>query len=109
MKLNLSVLTVAVVALFSMGVSTATAAPTPKTIDGKTVSFKAGKLKVKNKKGTATYVVGKSTDCGYSKGQMGNSMPCSSLKKKKYMAKKVTVTWHAKNGRRIADVVAVHL
>jgi len=109
MKRNLSVVVVAIVTLFSVGIATATAAPASKTTQGRTVSFAAGKLKVKNKKGTAAYVVGKKTDCGYSKGQMGSAMPCSSLKKKKYKSKSVTVTWHAKNGRRVADLVAVHL
>jgi len=89
----------------------AVAAPASKHTEGKTVSFASGKLKVKAKKGgTAVYVVGKATGCGYSRGQMGDEMPCSNLKKSKYMKKSVSVTWHAdKKGRRVADLVAVHL
>lgn len=93
--------------MFNAGI--ASAAPVSKTTSGKTVSFANGKLKVKNKRGVTTYVVGKKTDCGYSTGQMGNSMPCSRLNKVRYMKKSVTVEWHNVNGRRIADLVAVHL
>lgn len=109
MKKTISVLAIAIISLFTISVGVATAEPAPKTTNGKTVSFASGKLKVKNNRGTTTYVVGKDTDCGYSTGQMGNSMKCSKLKNKKYMKKKVTVTWHSKNGRRIAEIVAVHL
>ncbi len=95
-------------AMFTPGI--AGAKPATKSVQGKTVSFANGKLKVKNKKGAAKYIVGKKTDCGYSKGQMGDSMPCSNLKKKKYMKKSVTVNFRVdKKGRRVAELVAVHL
>lgn len=108
-KKYIAVFAVAVLASLTLTAGAATAAPAAKTIEGKTVSFAAGKLKVVKKKKTTTYIVNNATDCGYSTGQMGNSMPCSKLKKSKYMNKSVTVTWHTKGGRRVAELVAVHL
>lgn len=110
MKKFLAVSAAAVLASLTLTAGVAGAAPAAKTIEGKTVSFAAGKLKVVKKKKTTTYVVGKKTDCGYSTGQMGSSMPCSNLKKSKYLKKSVTVTWHSDGkGRRVAELVAVHL
>jgi hypothetical protein len=109
MKTFLAVSAVALMAALTLTAGPANAAPASKTIQGKMVSFAGGKLKVKNNKGTVKYIVGKKTDCGYSTGMMGNSMPCSKLKKSKYAKKRVYVTWHAKNGRRIADLVSVQL
>lgn len=56
------------------------------------------------------YLVDKKTDCGYSKGQMGDSMKCANLKQAKYARQSVTVTWQldAKK-RRVVTLVAVHL
>lgn len=110
MKKYIAVCAVAALGAFTLTAGVASAAPASKTTQGKTVSFANGKLKVKKGTATTKYVVGKATDCGYSAGQMGSSMPCKSLKKKKYMKQKVTVTWHTnKKGARVADVVAVHL
>ena len=93
--------------MFTPGV--ATAKPVSKTTQGKTVSFANGKLKVRNNRGTTTYVVGKKTDCGYSKGMMGNAMRCSNLRKPRFLNKRVVVTWRSANGRRVAELVAVQL
>lgn len=80
------------------------------TTEGKTVSYSAGKLKVSTKKSTATYIVDKKTDCGFSKGQMGDGMPCSNLKQKKFLGKAVTVKWSLDGKkRRVATLVSVHL
>lgn len=68
-----------VVGLAALAPATASAASSS-TTEGKTVSYAAGKLEVKTKKGTFTYLVGKTTDCGYSTGQMGarSAAPISS-------------------------------
>ena len=102
-------LVVSIIAALGLVPAGATAASPTKTINAKTVKFAGGKLKVKRGKTFSSYVVNKKTDCGYSTGQMGDAMPCSNLKKSRYMKKSVTISWHAKNGKRIAELVAVHL
>lgn len=94
----------------SPAVAIAAPAAAPKTTNGKTVSFAAGRLRVTSSKGTFTYLVGKATDCGYSRGQTGNQIRCADLKQKRYARQSVTVRWHldAKR-RRVAELVAVHL
>ncbi len=102
-------LAVCVVAAAALSPAVASAAKSS-TTEGKTVSYAAGKLTVTSKKGTFKYLVGKKTDCGYSQGQMGDSMPCSNLKKSKYLKKSVTVNYHLDSKKnRVADLVAVHL
>lgn len=80
------------------------------TTKGKTVSFKGGKLRVTVGKKSVDYIVDKATDCGYSLGQMGDSMRCSNLSQKKYLAKPVRVTWYTDaKKRRVATLVALDL
>lgn len=97
-----------VVGLAALAPATASAASSS-TTEGKTVSYAAGKLEVKTKKGTFTYLVGKTTDCGYSTGQMGGEIRCADLKQKKYAGQAVTVKWHLEGKKRVAELVAVHL
>lgn len=97
-----------VVGLAALAPATASAASST-TTEGKTVSYGAGKLQVKTKKGTFTYLVGKDTDCGVSQGQMGDQIRCADLKQKKYARQSVTVTWHLEGKKRVAELVAVHL
>lgn len=110
MKLKTFAAAVTAAAVVFPSAALAATTATPLTTEGKTVSYKGGKVTVSTKKGKFAYTVNAKTDCGYSAGQMGNSMPCANLKKAKYTKQKVTVQWHrAKNGSRVADLVAVHL
>jgi len=69
-----------------------------------------GILTVTLKSSTPHFVVPNSANCGVSKGQSGDQIPCKTLGKSTYTHKPVTVTWKRDGaGRRIASLVAVHL
>jgi hypothetical protein len=54
--------------------------------------------------------VQKSTNCGVSRGQSGDQIPCKTLGKPKYAGKPVTVQYKKNaKGVRVASLVAVHL
>ena len=109
MKKLLAASIIAALGLVPAGAIASPAKSPTKTISAKTVKFAGGKLIVKRGKSYWSFVVNKKTDCGYSTGQMGDSMPCSNLRKSRYMNKRVTVSWQVRNGKRVADLVAVQL
>jgi hypothetical protein len=77
---------------------------------GRTVSYKAGKLRVAAGKKRLDFVVTKTSSCGYSRGNRGTSMRCSRLGQKKYMNKSVRIAWYTDaKKRRVASIVAVIL
>lgn len=72
-------------------------------------STKVGHLTVKAKHTLKVKVTTK-TNCGVSRGQSGDQIPCKSLGKSKYAGKPVTVTYKKNSsGVRVASLVAVHL
>lgn len=80
------------------------------TTKGTTVSYRGGKLRVAVGKRRVDYVVGKSTACGYSRGNRGTGIRCSSLGQKQYLSKPVRVAWYTDaKRRRVATIVAVIL
>jgi hypothetical protein len=93
-------------AVAGTGSSASTKVPT--TTKGKTVSFKSKVLTVKTKHGNVKFTIGKKTGCGSNTGQMGGDMPCSNLKKKKYMKKVVQVSW-TKGSKGKKNVVFVNV
>jgi hypothetical protein len=69
-----------------------------------------GILTVTLKSSKPHFVVPNNANCGVSKGQSGDKIPCKTLGKSTYANKPVTVTWKRDTaGRRIASLVAVHL
>ncbi len=96
--------------------ATAGAAPATKTVDGKLVSVtyaaakQTGTVTVSSAKGRYVYLVDKATDCGYSQGQMGDSIVCKALAGARFKGKPVTVKYHRNAaGKRVAELVAAHL
>ena len=103
---------IAVLAVLVLAVAAvAYAATTEATLTGfkYDAAKKVGHLTVKAKH-TLKFKVTTKTDCGVSRGQSGDQIPCKTLGKPKYHGKPVSVTW--KNnaaGVRVASLVAVHL
>lgn len=101
----------------SAGLATTTAqAASTKTAQGKLVGFtysaakKTGTVTVTSSKGKYVYVLNKTTDCGYSQGQMGDQIACKTLGASKFSRKPVTVNYHRDaSGKRVAELVAIHL
>ena len=80
------------------------------TTKGTTVSYRGGKLRVAVGKRRVDYVVGRSTACGYSRGNRGTGIRCSRLGQKQYRSKPVRVAWYTDaKRRRVATIVAVIL
>lgn len=80
------------------------------TTKGTMVSYKGGKLRVAVGKRRVDYLVGKGTSCGYSRGNRGTGIRCSSLGQKQYLSKPVRVAWYTDaRKRRVATIVAVIL
>jgi hypothetical protein len=85
------------------------------TTNGKVASFtynnsaQAGRLTVSLAKRKLVFQVTTNTNCGVSRGQSGDQIPCKTLGAAKYKGKKVTVTWSHSGSNRVASVVAVHL
>jgi hypothetical protein len=84
------------------------------TVTGKLVSFtyssaKTGKVVVKTGSGKKTFVITPKTACGESQGQSGGPLPCRSLKKSKYIGKKMYIRFAIKNGKKVATLVSVQL
>lgn len=80
------------------------------TTKGTIVSYRGSKLRVSVGKRRVDYVVRKATACGYSRGNRGTGIRCSSLGQKQYLSKPVRVAWYADaKRRRVATIVAVIL
>jgi hypothetical protein len=71
-------------------------------------STKVGKLTLKGAHKT-TYKVNSTTNCGVSRGQSGDQIPCKSLGKSKYHGKPVRVTYKKVGKSRVASLVVVDL
>ena len=73
-------------------------------------SSKTGKLKAGNGKGTFTYLLTKSTGCGYSTGQNGGPMSCKKLTSSADVGKTLRITWarDAKH-RRVASLIVLQI
>ncbi|MFA4928480.1 MAG: hypothetical protein WC558_08185 [Patulibacter sp.] len=81
-----------------------------KLAKGKTVSYTAGKLRVKTGKRTVPYAVDAKTVCSYGDGVSGGIIRCSHLSKRKYLSRSVRVAWlNDSKKRRVARVVAVEM
>jgi hypothetical protein len=93
----------------------AVASAASKTTNGKVSAFayntstKVGKLTVATSSSKLAFRVTSATNCGVSKGQSGNQIPCKTLGASKYHNKKVTVSWTKSGASRVASLVAVHL
>lgn len=105
-----------VLAVLALVFAAVAVAASPHTTNGKLTRFSyrssqhAGLLTVTTKASKRKFSVPDSANCGVSKGQSGNQIPCKTLGKSKYANKAVTVTWtrNAAGGLE-ASLVAVHL
>jgi hypothetical protein len=113
MKTRISTGLIALVVLVAAFAAVASAAS---TTNGKVNAFtydtstKVGRVTVLNSAGKKLgFRVPPSANCGVSKGQSGDQIPCKTLGASKYHGKKVTVTWTKSGSTRVASLVAVHL
>jgi hypothetical protein len=83
------------------------------TTTGKLHSFtwnedrKVGHLVLITPNARPKFKVTRDTDCGYSTGQSGDSIPCGSLDAEKYHGKPTRVQWFWRNGHKLASQVSV--
>ena len=71
-------------------------------------STKVGHIVLTGKKKTS-YKLNAKTNCGVSRGQSGDQIPCKSLGKSKYHGKPVRVTYKKVGKTRLASLVVVDL